>query len=130
MSNLNQSDFVMEITSIEPIYEYDRVGGGYFNVQFGQDTEPFKLSFAPFLDYRARNDKALFEYLKKNSDGKTISHAIFDLYDMGFPVDDWVREYIDMAKDSLDPRMFHALLQFYYFLKNFGASSGSLDDLV
>lgn len=111
-----------KIVNITPIYDYKKVAGGYFEIEF-ERSSVFKLSFVPFLDYRVRNDENLFEYLKKTATDLTVSHAIFDLYDMGFPVDEWVRDYIDMAKNSVSADLFNTLINFYTYVKNFNSGS-------
>ena len=107
------------IKSITPVYDYSKVSGGYFLLTFGSDSTPFKLSFVPFLEQRVREDENLFAYLKKTVKDKTVSDAIFDLYDLGFPVDEWVIDHIEKAKESVTPDMFNALVQFYNFIKDF-----------
>jgi len=117
-----------KITSIEPVYEFDSVTGGYFNIKYGYtDTDTFKLSFVPFLDSKIRDSDELFMYLKKTSADKTVSHAIFDLYDLGFPVDEWVDTYMEEAKNNLSADIFNKLIQFYNFMRDFNSPSGSLD---
>lgn len=114
------------VTKVDPIYDFDRVAGGYFNVYFNHnDRDPFKLSFVPFLDYRLKNSDELYNYLKKRSDD-TVSHAIYDLYDIGFPIDEWVEEYIEMVKDKVDADLFNALVMFYNYIKTF--PTGSQED--
>lgn len=117
-----------KITEVIPKYDFEKVAGGYFEIHFGFDkVDPFKLSFVPFLDYRLRNDSKLFDYLNTKPKDQTVSHAIYDLYDLGFPIDEWVEDYIEMAKDSVSADLFNALMQFYIHLKNFGNDSGSLE---
>ena len=115
-----------KITRVEPVYDFDNVAGGYFELYFGISKDPFKLSFVPFLDYHVRTNKELFNYLLKTSKDKTVSHAIFDLYDIGFPLDEWVDEYIDMARNSVKADLFNKLITFYNYIKDFNPS-GSLD---
>lgn len=125
---MQEDIFDIKIARIEPVYEYDFVAGGYFALYIGDnDSEPFKLSFAPFLNDRIEKDKALFEYLEKKSKDSTISHAIYDLYDIGFPVDEWVQEYLDDVKSKVDPKLLQALFTFYNYIKKFGDPSGSLE---
>lgn len=120
------TDLEFELTRIVPCYDYGRVSGGHFNLHFGVEKELFyTLPFSGFLESRLREDDALFEYIKTRHGDKTISHAIWDLYDLGFPVEQWVKDYIHRAKEDVDPRMFNALLSFYKYIKNFGQSSGS-----
>jgi hypothetical protein len=116
-----------EITDIIPFYDYKNVSGGYFKIFYNYDgAETFNLSFVPFLDSRVRQSTELFEYLKKTTKDLTVSHAIYDLYDLGFPVDDWVREYIEGAKESISGNIFNELVKFYNFIKDFNNPSGSL----
>jgi hypothetical protein len=121
------SDVEFKLTSIQPCYDYDKVGGGHFKLFFGVSGEmPYTLGFTSFLERRLRDDDALFDYIKKHHRDKTVSHAIHDLYDMGFPVDSWVHDYIEVAREDVDPKMFNALLNFYKYIKDFGEPSGSL----
>lgn len=116
-----------KLTKVKPCYDYEKVGGGHFKLYFGTDTEMFyTLSFVPFLDDRLKQDDNLFEYIKNHHKDKTVSHAIYDLYDMGFPVDQWVEQYIEKARVDVNPKLFNAMLNFYKYLKNFGETSGSL----
>ena len=117
-----------KITKVIPIYEYDDVSGGYFEVYFGlSEAATFKLSFAMFLDHRIRQDKDLFDYLLKTVKDKTCSDAIYNLYDIGFPVDEWVTDYFEMAKKSVSIELFNAMMQFYFYMKSYRSdSSGSL----
>lgn len=113
-----------KITRVEPVYDFDKVAGGYFKVYFGvNDSDPFKLSFVPFLDNRIRQSTDLFNYLKKTSKDLTVSHAIYDLYDLGFPIDEWVEEYVDNARNSLNAELFNSLIRFYNYIKNFNTGS-------
>lgn len=125
MNDYNALD-QFQITNVEPVYEYEKIAGGYFNVYFGKDDEPFRLSFAPFLNYIVQKDSKLLSYLKKKANTESISTTVYDLYDIGAPVDEWVRDYMDLAKTQVDPKLFHAMLQFYYFMKNFGYSEGDI----
>ena len=132
MTEMFDDSLDMTITSIEAVYDFNKTANGHFLVCFNHDNEsPFKLSFVPFLDYLIRKDEKLFVYLKEHviheDDSITVSHAISDLYEIGFPVEDLVREYIDVAKKSVNPSLFNALVQFYLHLKDFGDTSGSLE---
>jgi hypothetical protein len=120
--------FDMKITNVEPVYDFKKVAGGHFNVYFGEDDDsPFTLGFIPLLDARVKQDDNLFDYLKKTKKDLTASHAIQDLYDIGFPVDEWVKEYFEEARENVDPVLFDALVRFYTYVKYFNSSSGSLD---
>ena len=116
-----------KVRSVLRIYDFRDVAGGYFEVYFGYNTtDPFKLSFVPFLDKRVREDKRLYDYLKQTSSDRTVSDAIFDLYDIGFPVDAWVEEYVEYAKENVSVSLFNALIHFFNHIKSF--NSGSKDD--
>lgn len=122
---INQS---CKVTDIIPIYDHSNVAGGYFEIYFDYtDTDPFKLSFVPFLDHKVRNDASLYEFIKnKDSENYTVSDAIYELYDIGVPVDTWVEEYIEMVKERVDARLFNALVQLFTHIKGF--NSGSADN--
>ena len=116
-----------DITKIEPIYDFQEVSGGYFEIYFGYNhKDPFKVSFVPFLERRVKQDQKLYDYLKTTSQDKTVSDAIFDLYDIGFPVDSWVKEYVEYAKENVSVNLFNALVLFFNTLQS--PSSGSKDD--
>ena len=115
-----------KLTTINPVYDFSKVSGGYFELHFGyNDSEPFKLSFVPFLDRRLQDDEKLFDYIKSTANDKTVSHAIEDLYSLGFPVDDWDREYVEYAKDSVSAELFNSLIMFFNEIKSFGSATGS-----
>jgi hypothetical protein len=125
----SKEDIAFQITEITPVYDYKNVAGGYFSIRFGINSEDsIKLSFVPFIDYKIHNDENLFNYLKKTAKDLTVSHAIFDLYDIGFPVDDWVRDYIEMAKTNTKAELFNTLIQFYNHIKNFNSGSSDFED--
>lgn len=115
-----------KVIKVEPQYDFDNVAGGYFEVYFDVNDDPFKLSFVPFLDHHLRNNDNLFQYLKKTSKDLTVSHAIYDLYDIGFPIDEWVKDYVEIAKENVSADLFNILIKFYNMIKNFNPS-GSAD---
>jgi len=122
---IDDPDF--KLTKVEPNYDYSTVGGGHFKLYFGTDQKAtHKLSFYGFLESRLQTDDDLFEYIKTHHKDKTISHAIWDLYDLGFPIDQWVQDYVANVKKDVDPKMFNALVSFYRYIKDFGNVSGSL----
>ena len=117
-----------KIVNIEPTFNYEKVSGGYFEITFDKVKDsPFRLSFVPFLDYRLNQDKELYDFIKARFSEKTVSHAIWDLYDMGFPVDEWVEDYIKVSAGNIDIVLYHQLLQLYQYVKGFGGEpSGSV----
>ena len=114
-----------KVLMVEPKYDFDKTTGGYFEVYFDLDDMPFKLSFVPFLDHFLRKNDDLFKYLKKTSKDLTISHAIYDLYDIGFPIDEWVKEYIEVVKGNVSADLFNILIEFYNMIKNFNPSGSN-----
>ena len=119
-------DFDYNVTKIMPIYNFQDVAGGYFEVYFGYNhKDPFKVSFVPFLELRVKRDERLLEYLKKTAKDKTISDSIYDLYDIGFPVDAWVREYIEYARDNVSANMFNALILFFNTIRKSNDKDGT-----
>ena len=115
----------IKIKSVEVFYDFESVGGGYFLIQFGADSDhinDYKLSFAAFLEWLFQNNPKMFEYAKahfKDTD-KTLSHIVEDLYSIGVDIDDFVEQYFTFVKDSIDPKTMLKLLQFMQFLRKFG----------
>ena len=110
------------ITKIEPKYDFKDNGEGKFNVHVDHRVA-FTVRFGSFMDYRLELDRVdnngeLFMFLMNKYHKKTISHAIHDLYDIGFPIDEWVKEYITYLtnKNSKYAAMFLLLST----LRNFG----------
>ena len=116
----------INIKSIEVNYDYSKVAGGYFQIEFGStgssENNDYKLSFGVFLEWLFQNNKQMFEYAKnhfKDTD-KTLSHIVEDLYSIGVDVDDYVHQYFSFVKDSIDPAIMLKLMQFMQFLRKFG----------
>lgn len=116
----------INIKSIEVNYDYSKVAGGYFQIQFGStgssENNDYKLSFGVFLEWLFQNNKQMFEYAKnhfKDTD-KTLSHIVEDLYSIGVDLDDYVHQYFSFVKDSIDPAIMLKLMQFMQFLRKFG----------
>jgi len=126
---------VQNITDIKPKYDFDEIGNGKFEIFINGDMT-FTIRFGAFLDYqlnidREQNNGELFMFLMNRYSDKTVSHAIYDLYDIGFPVDTWLINYIDhLANRSTK---YNAMLRMLSMLKNFGEDnaddydSGSLN---
>ena len=117
----NPSSFYLEnIRNITPVYASDsgsRVDG-HFEVKVGLTNESNNLLNLPFrviLNHRLQKDDDLFNFLKKNYSDKSLSKAVIDLYDIGFPVNDWVKDYITDTLDN-SPK-YYALLSLINFLK-------------
>jgi len=116
------------ITHIKTHYDYDKVGGGCFEVFLGvgKDDPSFNLKMSSLMERRMKTDEDLFMFVMNNYHKKTISHAIYDLYDMGFPIDDWIKEHIEhLIKTN---KQFISLMSLFTSLKNFGEDM-NLDDL-
>lgn len=116
-------DKTIKVTQVEPVFDYSTVSGGFFFVYINNDEAPLKLNFLAFIKHLTERDQALFEYLKKTASlDKTASHVIYDLYEIGFPVDDKVSNYVA----EIDSDLIGALAEFYSYIKFFGDQSGSL----
>jgi hypothetical protein len=114
----------IEITRVDAKFDFNNELGGHFDIYFGPDTvDPFTLSFIPFLDERVNKDDALFKYISDNKDKcPTVSYTILELYDLGMPVDDWVKEYIN-SRSQVNAELFNTLIKFFNFMNNFGSDT-------
>ena len=128
---------VNTISQIRPQYDFEEnPGEGKFFVytDFEKD-HAFSVNFGAFMDWkleldRVDNNGELFMWMMNNYRDKTISHAVYDLYDIGFAVDDWVKEYITYLIESRGSRM-AAMFALIASLKDFGSGSdftGSISD--
>tara|TARA_S200002703_G_scaffold11561_1_gene10515 strand:- start:1243 stop:1650 length:408 start_codon:yes stop_codon:yes gene_type:complete len=126
---------IKDITQIKPSYDFKDQGNGRFEIYVDNEMA-FTVRFGAFMDARLQIDRKesegrLFMFLMNNYSKKTISHAIADLYDMGFPVDDWVTDYILHLINKSSK--YSAMLRMLSMLKNFGDDdfddydSGSID---
>lgn len=124
MEPLDKEDFDLtsvkyEVTGVEPVYNFKNPGSGFFYVHFDNLTEhPFKLSFISFVEYVITKDEKLFKYF---SDRKfdTTSHAVEDLYEIGYPVAEEVQAYMEKVKQSVDPLFLQKMYRLLMFLKSF-----------
>lgn len=119
MMNFDLTSSEYDITSIEPVYDFENAGGGYFNVYFlNLSDEPFKLSFVSFLDYVLEEDDNMFQYVcKQNFD--TASHAIQDLYDLGYFMQESVKACMDDIKGSIDQELLKKMFDFLVIMNQF-----------
>jgi hypothetical protein len=123
----------INIKSIEVNYDYSKVSGGYFQIEFGStgssENSDYKLSFGVFLEWLFQNNKEMFEYAKNHfgHTDKTLSHIVEDLYSIGVDIDDYVHQYFSFIKDTMSPAIMLKLMQFMQFLRKFGESDGDED---
>jgi len=124
---------VEEIKLITPVYDYDdNPGKGCFEISTDYDGDvAFRVRYGAFMDHRLEIDRKenngeLFMFLMNRYHDKTVSHAIFDLYDLGFPIDDWVKEYVDYLLNKKESKM-SAMLAFISALRSFGGDADDLD---
>lgn len=121
----------INIKSIEVNYDYSKVAGGYFQIQFGgtssSENNDYKLSFGVFLEWLFQNNKEMFQYAKKQfmHTDKTLSDIVEDLYSIGVDIDDYVHQYFSFIKDTIDPAVMLKLMQFMQFLRKFGEPDGN-----
>ena len=104
-----------KITGIVPVFESSTLGG-HFAVTFGIDNK-FRLSFVSFLKHRFDKDDKLKHYVRNAEDkGITAAAIVQDLYDIGCPIEDWVTDHFQDAREQM-PTQFDLLLQLYLYLK-------------
>ena len=126
---------VDSITNIEPKYDFKENSEGKFEVYVDHKLG-FTVRFGSFMDHKLELDRnenggELFMFLMNNYHKKTISHAICDLYDIGFPVDDWVKDYIEYLTNQSS--RYATMFKLLTTLRDFGddlddIASGSIDD--
>jgi hypothetical protein len=115
-----------KIINIEPEYNFNKISGGFFRVYFEGLKEPFKLSFVPFLERELKSNDELYSYVEKHFSEKTVSDVIRDLYELGYPLEEKVENYIKKAAESVDLKLFNQLLRLFHYMRDFGGeSSGS-----
>jgi hypothetical protein len=121
---------VKDITGIEPVYDFNKKESsvkGHFHIHMGKDSS-FNLRFASVLNHKVTYDSNLFAFLMDNYSEKTLSEAVYDLYDMGFPIDEWVKDYLTYAIDKDD--RFAAMLHIVSTLRKFNEDHSDEDDLL
>lgn len=113
-----------DILSITPEYDFSQTGGGKFRVEMDVNGDAaFTIRFGAFMNYRLELDKThnngeLFMFLMNNYSDKTVSHALCDLYDIGFPVDEWVVDYIQYITSKSD--RYASMIRLLTTLRSFG----------
>lgn len=122
------SFYIENIRKIEPIYDFESATGldGHFEVRVGlseNTLNKLELPFKVIIHHRLKEDENLLDFLKDNYADKGLSKAIADLYDIGFPVNDWVKDYLTDCLDN-SPK-YYALLSLINFLKSI---NGTTDD--
>lgn len=126
---------VNSITNIDPKYNFNENSDGKFEVYVDHKLG-FTVRFGAFMDHKLELDRnenggELFMFLMNNYHKKTISHAIHDLYDIGFPVDQWVKDYIEYLTN--ESSRYATMFRLLTTLRDFGddlddLASGSIDD--
>jgi hypothetical protein len=131
MIDYNPFEFdVKSITSITPVYDFDTKYSrtkGHFDIQVGfQKDRNFSMRFSSVMNHRAKQDSRLFDFLMNNYSEKSLSLAVHDLYDIGFPVNEWVIEYIEYVLQRNDN--FSAMLSIMNTLRKFNEDLSDEDD--
>lgn len=118
-----------DITSIEPEYDFEgktSMTRGHWRVNIGANGDgQFALRFAQVMNHRLNKDSNLFDFMMNRYKDKTLSHAVAELYDIGFPVDEWVIEYIEYVLDRNDK--FAAMLHIINTLRKFNEEQSDED---
>ena len=120
-----------DITGIEAEYNFKKVGDGKFQIYINHDVA-FTIRMGAFMDWQLKkdqkeNDGQLFMFMMNGYSDKTVSHCVYDLYDIGFPVDDWVKDYIEHLTTS--SAKYARMLRLLDTLKRFGKDVGDDGDL-
>lgn len=113
----------LNITNIEPEYRFDDSLSGSFKITFYGTTTPYWLSYQRFLHWLLRNDIQLQLYVSKNFTDMTMSHVVQDLYEIGYPVENSVREYMNWVESSIDAELITKLMFFFDYMKHFNTGS-------
>ena len=121
-----------DITSIEPEYDFEgktSMTKGHWRVKLGTGGDgQFVLKFTQVMNHRLNQDSNLFNFMMSRYQDKTLSHAVAELYDIGFPVDEWVRDYITHVLDKNDK--FAAMIHIISTLSKFNEDQSEEDDLL
>jgi hypothetical protein len=117
------------IASIKPKYDFDNVVGGHFVVNTNLYELSFNVSMSNVINYKLEKEEredvtALFDFIANNFKDLTISHAVADLYDLGFPVDEWVIDYISYLNTKR--KDYSAMLSLLAALQDFGDDDKNL----
>ena len=117
------------IASIKPKYDYDAFVGGHFVVNTNLYELSFNVSMSNVINYKLEREEseditALFDFIANNFKDLTISHAVTDLYDLGFPVDEWVIDYISYLNTKR--KDYSAMLSLLAALQDFGDDDKNL----
>jgi|TARA_R110000744_G_scaffold114347_1_gene213833 hypothetical protein len=117
------------IASIKPKYDYDGVVGGHFVVNTNLYELSFNVSMSNVINHKLEKEEseditALFDFIANNFKDLTISHAVTDLYDLGFPVDEWVIDYISYLNTKR--KDYSAMLSLLAALQDFGDDDKNL----
>ena len=124
-----------DITGIEPEYSFEKHSEGKFQIQINHDVA-FTIRMGAFMDWQLKRDQKenngqLFMFMMNGYSDKTVSHCVYDLYDIGFPVDDWIKDYIDhlTSHSARYANMLHLLETLKRFGKDKDDDEDDLDDL-
>ena len=117
------------IVSIKPKYDFDGVVRGHFVVNTNLYELSFNVSMSNVINYKLEKEEredvtALFDFIANNFKDLTISHAVTDLYDLGFPVDEWVIDYISYLNTKR--KDYSAMLSLLAALQDFGDDDKNL----
>lgn len=131
MKKIELEEFdVNTITSITPRYDFDNPAGGRFVVRVDDlDELSFSIAMSNAINYKLEveereGESNLFDFISKNFKDQTLSHAVEDLYDLGFPVQQWVIDYISYLNTKR--KDYSAMLSLLAALQNFGDDEETL----
>lgn len=115
-----------KIQRVEPSYSKTQLGGHFDVYLLNREDYPVMIKFAGFLASQMAKDTALREWAEKYYNSKTASELVYELIDIGYPLEEKLHEYIIELMDSSQARVFMQLLDLF---SQFGSSSsGSLSE--
>tara|TARA_R110000803_G_scaffold48532_5_gene100843 strand:+ start:16222 stop:16614 length:393 start_codon:yes stop_codon:yes gene_type:complete len=130
MNRIELEEFdISTISEVEPKYDLKSIAGGYFRIHTNTSGLVFNMSMSNVINHKLEQEEKegvvdLFEFIANNFKELTISHAVADLYDLGFPVDEWVINYISHL--NKERKNYSAMLSLLAALQDFGDDDKNL----
>lgn len=116
----------IKVLSVLPAHDYESVAGGKFDLKITTNgtIRPHTLRYAVYLEWLFKQDPNLYEYIHSTFKDKdqTVSHVVEELYDIGFDVDESVKDYFEYVKSNVDQVMLAKVLNYMGF-HDFGEDS-------
>ena len=109
----------IKVVSISPVYDYKLIDGGIFDLKMSTNgvIRPHTLKYTTFLEWLFKQDEPLYSYFQSTFEVKdqTVSHIVEELYDIGFDVDQSVKDYFEYVKSNVDKVILTKVLNYLGF---------------